>query len=502
MKVVQRTSAAVALIALFLACRVSAEAAPYTFSDIPNPPRMEGKVGGVDFTPSGKLAACFHRGDLWLYSPNDGTWKQFAEGLQEPLGLVAISDSEFLVVQRPELTRLVDEDGDGWADLYRTVCDDFGMSGNYHEFAFGPAVGPDGDWFISLNTASNGAGIYDEVRGEFREIGRPGRMYACVPYRGWTLRVDADGSMEPWAMGFRSPNGIGFDHSGRLFVTDNQGDWLGTSKVYHVEKDQFYGHVTSLVWKEGVTESPLKWDVERLDAMRRKASFLLPHGELSNSPTQPIPFPEDGSFGPFEGQLIIGEMNYPHLIRAMPDVVHGNVQGAVTKFLGDTEMRRGAHRFTWGPDGALWLGHTFRARGWIGDKGLQRVAWTGETPTEVQWMRLTEDGFELTFTRPMDREALAKAETYQFTRFYYEYHQAYGSNRFDVASVSVTEIEVSADGKTVGLTLPEQLPGYVYKLTLDGLSDENGAPVLNPNLYYTLNYRFDGTTGTPQFSQK
>ena len=43
-------------------------------------------------------------------------------------------------MQRPELTRVKDTDGDGTADEYETVFDGFGMSGNYHEFAFGPAI--------------------------------------------------------------------------------------------------------------------------------------------------------------------------------------------------------------------------------------------------------------------------------------------------------------------------------------------------------------------------
>ena len=82
--------------------------------------------------------------------------------------------------------------------------------------------------------------------------GRAGRMYSRVPYRGWVLKVSPDGSSwQPFASGFRSPEGLGFDKDGRLFVTDNQGDWLGTSKVFHVREGNFYGHPASLVWKKG-----------------------------------------------------------------------------------------------------------------------------------------------------------------------------------------------------------------------------------------------------------
>ena len=59
----------------------------------------------------------------------------FAEGLHTPLGVLPLSNREVLVMQMPELTLLVDRDGDGRADLYKTVSDDFGLSGNYAEFA-------------------------------------------------------------------------------------------------------------------------------------------------------------------------------------------------------------------------------------------------------------------------------------------------------------------------------------------------------------------------------
>ena len=87
------------------------------------------------------------------------------------------------------LTRLTDTNGDGVADRYETVSDQFGLSGNYHEFAFGPVRDAKGNLYIGLNTASNGAGIREKLRGDYNPLGRPGRMYACVPYRGWVIQI-------------------------------------------------------------------------------------------------------------------------------------------------------------------------------------------------------------------------------------------------------------------------------------------------------------------------
>ena len=70
--------------------------------------------------------------------------------------VLAESDASVLVMQRSELTRLRDTDGDGLADNYETVFDGFGMSGNYHEFGFGTAQDADVNLYVSLGTASNG----------------------------------------------------------------------------------------------------------------------------------------------------------------------------------------------------------------------------------------------------------------------------------------------------------------------------------------------------------
>ena len=90
---------------------------------------------GIDFAPDGTLYAATRTAGVWSYK--NGSWKQFADGTYDALGLRVRKDGVY-VMQKPELTRLVDEDGDGVADLYETVAAGFRFSGNYHEFAYGP----------------------------------------------------------------------------------------------------------------------------------------------------------------------------------------------------------------------------------------------------------------------------------------------------------------------------------------------------------------------------
>ncbi|MBI1374584.1 MAG: carbohydrate-binding protein [Phycisphaera sp.] len=473
----------------------------YKIETVPLPKDVVGETDGLDFLPDGKLAVCFYREGVWFYDPAKQAWSQFAYGLHEPLGLKVISEHEVVVLQRPELTRLIDTDKDGKADEFKTICDAWGMSGNYHEFAFGPAVGPDGMYYVSLNCASSGAGIFKELRGEYREDGRPGRMYSCVPYRGWVVRIDPKtGEMTPWAYGFRSPNGIGFDAKGNLFVPDNQGDWIGTSPVYHVKRGNFYGHAASLVWSEGWDRGvPSKLPVAELDKMRTRPAVQLPHGILANSPTQVVPDNTGGKFGPFAGQVLVGEMNHSTIIRVAFDEVAGELQGAAIPLI-TTGLSKGINRFAFAPDGSLWVGHTERAKGWGGGKGINRITWTGKTPLDVLTMKLADDGYDLTFTEPLDPNSdAAKPEAYKLRRYYYEYHEKYGSDQYDVNAVDVLSATLSADHRTVSLKLPELKAGYIYDLTLgDGIKSADGAGVLNKKVYHTCTRLRDGTVAPPQ----
>jgi len=461
----------------------------YTVEDIALPEGLTTEVGGMDFLPDGRLVAVFHRGEVMVYDPQTQDWSLFAEGLHDPLGVQALSNDELLIMQRPELSQVSDNDSDGIADTYMTVTDDYGMSGNYHEFAFGPEPDGEGGYFISLNCASSGAGIWDELRGEFNPNGRPGRMYSTVPYRGWILRLTKEGELEPWASGFRSPDGIGMDLEGNLFVTDNQGDWLGTSKLYHVEKGKHYGHVSSLVWRDNWDEEfrvdPHELPVEILDSLRTKAAVLFPHNLMSNSPTQPVVIPENVDFGPFAGQLLVGEMDYPRIMRIMLEEVQGQMQGACVSFLDSTGLSIGNHRMKFAPDGSLWVGST--AYVWVGDKGIQRIKYNGGTPMDVLHMNVKSNGFDLTFTRPVNQELAANPENYKFQRYYYKYHRKYGSPRMDEQPVKVTNVQVSEDGRKVSLELDEMVTGYVYDLEIDSLASQKGANLDNCRLFYTLN---------------
>ena len=41
--------------------------------------------------------------------------------------------------------------------------------------------------------------------------------------------------MTPIATGMRSPAGFGLNKNGDIFYTENQGDWVGSGRMTHVE---------------------------------------------------------------------------------------------------------------------------------------------------------------------------------------------------------------------------------------------------------------------------
>ena len=472
----------------------------FTFDRVSAPPGVDPQIGGIDKMPSGRLAVCFHRGEVLIYDPAVGAWSQFGEGLHEPLGLLVEDERSILVMQRCELTRLRDTDGDGSADEYETVYDAFGLSGNYHEFGFGPARDADGNLYVALGTASNGAGVREEIRGEWSDLGvdrarmrsgkgwgkvkvAAGRMYSRVPWRGWVMKLSPDGSsVTPFASGFRTPDGIGFDAQGRLLVTDNQGDWLGTSKVHHVREGGFYGHPASLVWRDGWDRAALKVPVAELEELRTPAMALLPQGEIANSPTQPLAIPT-GTFGPLARQTIIGEMNQTSLVRLLPDCDGEVSQAAAVPFLRSKELGRGNHRMVFTDDGSLWVGKTHLS--WAGSDGLVRVRWKGPSAGlfAVAKVELETSGFCLRLTEPADRASLGKIAVRSHR---YHYHRAYGSPKVDERPEAIAAAILEDGGETLRVRLTERANAQVYTIDLGSVRSSAGRRLLGDKVYYTV----------------
>jgi hypothetical protein len=468
------------------------EAKFYSVTTIPLPEDCVLEVGGLGFRPDGKLFACTRRGEVWLIhnpesnNPADVKFTRFASGLHEALGLWVEDNNTVYVVQRPELTKLIDTNGDGTADKFVTVSDKWGVSGDYHEFAFGPARDKDGNFFVTLN------------------VGFGGGHQAKAPWRGWCVKVTPDGNMEPWAYGLRSPNGINFSPDGELFYVDNQGEWVASNKMHHLKRGKFYGHQASLQWVKNSpfagkvperVRSGMLYDGQKGPDANSPSGFpdldppciWFPYGRMGQSASEPQWDTTNGKFGPFAGQCFVGDQTRSMVMRVALEKVNGVYQGACFPFR--SGLQCGVNRITFGPDGAMYVGQTNRGWGSVGGKpyGLQRIHFTGVMPFEIHHVALTAKGFDLTFTKPVNSATAALASNYAMKSFTYVYFSTYGCPETDTQAEAVTAVKVSEDGKTVSLTVPNLRKGRVYDLRLTGVKSVDGDDLLHSEAYYTLN---------------
>src|SRR5204863_10157144 len=158
--------------------------------------------GGTEVMPAGGGAVGTRGGGIWMIEhacdadPGRARFTRYAHGLHEVLGL-AHRDGWLYVVQRPDVTRVKDTNGDGKADLFEVVTDGWEINGDYHEYAFGSRFDKNGELWITLC-----------LTGSFNSNSK---------FRGWAGRVTRDGKVVPTTSGVRSPGGVGFNGEGDGF---------------------------------------------------------------------------------------------------------------------------------------------------------------------------------------------------------------------------------------------------------------------------------------------
>ena len=480
----------------------------YEFEDITIPKGIDPQVGGLALNAKNQLVVCFHRGEVMIYDESTKNWSLFASGLQEPLGLYIEEEGTILVIQRGELTRLHDKDGDGTADLYEAVSNDWGVSGNYHEFSFGIVKDSKGNIYLGLGTASSGAGVHEEIRGEWNDTGglkhedflsggehgewkvkkkKVARMYARVPSRGCILQIKPGSSKaEVYATGVRTPNGLYVDSNDQLWVSDNQGDWLGASKIHRIEKDGFHGHPASLLWsKNPPTVTPSKMPIKKLDALRIKAVGLFPQGDCASSMTEMLPL--SAAFGPItenvEGpeQFIVGEMNNPWLVRYLPDVVNGSHQGTAGHLLSTDLLEKGNNRLIYSKDSkSVYIGKSHLS--WAGHEGIKKVTYKESPYLLVESVKLTPKGFQFTFNASI--EGTEETSDYKIESYGVAYHSRYGSPKVELAEEGCAS--VSIDGKTLSIELKKKpKANKVYDIRLPEGITSNLSNLSSSRFWYT-----------------
>jgi hypothetical protein len=405
---------------------------------------------GIGIAKDGTIVVATRTAGVWRL--RDNKWTLFAEGTYECLG-VWIEDSKgdrVAIMQKPELTRMIDSNGDGRADQFETICDDYGFHGNYHEYAHGPVRDAQGNYYFTLNLSHGGSPrVSWRAGGPF--------MGSMGGYRGWACRVTPEGKFEPYANGLRSPAGLGIDPQGRLWYAENQGEYVGSSKVVPLEQGKFYGHLSGLVSLPGNMnpDSPeLKFDHWKNKI--RKGAVWLPHGKLANSPGHPAWDTTAGKFGAYRDQMFIGDQTLSTLLRVVTEKVKGLDQGCVIPFA--RGLSSGVMRPVFLADGSMLIGQTGRGWGARGgsQSGLQRISWDGKTvAADIELVAGTDKGFELQLTQSLDKtitpEALAGRLKVQ--SWFYTNTGRYGSPEHDRRDDAILSTSISTDRYAVQLNI-------------------------------------------------
>lgn len=429
------------------------------------PDEFLAKVAGMDFLPDGRLlvstwdamGAVYALENVQSGDPKKIKVKMIARGLAEPLGLKVVG-KDIYVLQKQELTKLVDKDGDDVIDEYQCFAKGWKASANFHEFAFGLAH--KGDYlYAALATAILPGGA----------SARP-----QIVDRGKVVQISLkDGSIEFIARGLRTPDGIGIGPDGELFVTDNQGDWLPSSKLLHIRPGAFFNSYTvdSIAVAQLPVQQPVVW---------------LPQDDIGNSPTQPAVLND----GPYQNQIIFGDVCYGGLQRVFMEKIDGNYQGTVFKFTQGLEG--GTHRLAWGPDGALYIGMIGNPGNWSQqDKlwyGLQRMKYNGQSTFEMLAVRAKTNGVEIEFTEPLREGDGWDPAHYEVRQWWYKPTVNYGGPKMDEETLPVKSASVSADRKKVFVEIQGIKPQHVVYIRLKNLPvSDMGHGLWTTDTWYTMN---------------
>ncbi len=467
----------------------TAEAEYYRIVTLPTPEGVTLEAGAMQWLGEGRLALASRRGDIYVLEkalsdpPENLKYTRFASGLHEVLGLAA-KDGWLYATQRGELTRMKDTNGDGRADVFETVGDPWGINGDYHEYAFGSKFDKQGNLWIALC-----------LTGSFR---------SDVPYRGWALKVTPEGKWIPTTNGLRSPGGIGMNAEGVMFYTDNQGPWNGACALKELRPNHFVGHPDGLAWfdkpetKDAIAATGMKKpempksggrmheEVKRIPELIPPA-IMFPYPEMGQSASGLVADTTGGKFGPFAGQMFVGDQTQSTVMRVFLEKVNDRYQGACFPFRQGFDS--GTLALEYAADASMFVYGTDRGWGARGGKpfALQRLVWTGKTPFEIHEMRARPDGFEFTFTEPVNLNTAGDPASYTIKAYTHIYQSTYGSPKVDESTPTVKSVQVAGDGRSARLIIAGLVEGHVHEMHLPGVTSAKGSKLLHPSAYYTLN---------------
>jgi len=384
-----------------------------------NPYRTVMQLTGLAFLPNGDALVCTLAGDMWRVSGIDDslenvTWRRFATGFNQPIG-IHIDEDGIFVLDRGQIYRLHDRNQDGEADFYENYANDFGGYDRSHTHTFGLHRTADGSFHFTQRES----------------ILRTGPDQKTV-LQGW---------------GVRNCMGIGGSDD-YFWVAPQEGTWTPASAIIEVNKGEFYGLPTK-AGKAGTIAAPL---------------CFLPRG-IDNSTGGMLEINSD-QWGPFKGHhvgLSYGAAMHYIVLR---DDTGSRPQGAIVPLEGD--FLAGVMRGAFHPrDGQL---YAVGMDGWgdcsVKDGCFHRVRHTGQTVHKPNGFRVHSNGIRIDFPTALDPSSATAVRHYFAHQWNYEYAKRYGSPEFSVKKpsslghdrIAIRSVQLLNSGKSIFVEMPSLEP--------------------------------------------
>ena len=350
-----------------------------------------------------------------------------ASGLFQPLGIKVV-DGVIFVGCRDQVARLRDQDGDGEYETVTCFNSDHQVTEHFHEFAMG------------LQTDAAGNFYYAK--------GARHAKQAVVPQHGTLLRVSKDGSKtDILATGFRAPNGVCVNPDGTFFVTDQEGFWLPKNRINWVRPgDRFFGnlwgHTPITDPSDAAQEEPVCWITNRFD----------------RSPGEMVRV-ESKSWGGLDGAYLNLSYGTGKVFVVPHERAGDGMQGGMVT-LPIPQFPTGVMRGRFNPaDGHLYICGMYA---WAGNQqqpgGLYRIRATGKPVGLPVGYHVTRNGVELRFSDPLHPDAANDTSAFGLKVWDLQRSERYGSPHVNERPLRVTAAKLSADRRTVSLTIPDLRP--------------------------------------------
>ena len=402
------------------------------------------RFSGVDFLSDGRAVVTSLSGEVWIV---DGlgkgsktlTWKRYATGLNQPHGVKVVNDKIY-VTARDQVSLLHDRNGDSEADFYENFNNEVMAATNFHAFT------------MNLDTDSKG-NFYFAKATPWPPVSRQGVAAEVTPHHGVLFRMPPDGSrLDVIASGLRNPNGLSIGPEDEIVYSDNEGNWAPTSKVHRIRQGGFHGFMPSAQSDSRPNDfvKPIVW---------------VPHF-VDNSPSAPTFIESDSWPEELQGHLLVTSYGRGSLALVLKEEVDGEWQGA--RLTLPLNFRSGLIHSRFADDGHLYLSGltSWQSVGHGGDWGsFHRVRYTGRPLELPVATHAKKQALEIRFSDPLDPSTATDPRNYRIEQWTYPWTSQYGT-RGKVFSarnpgaegadnVIIESIQLSEDGKTVTLEIPE-----------------------------------------------